>query len=91
MQQFLEVVGPCHEVALAIDFDEHTNLAAGVDVASHRPFARHARCLLRRHRNALLPQNDYRLLHIAFSFGQGLLAIHHRSSGLLPEFLHLSR
>ena len=91
VHQFLEVVGASHEIALAVDFDEHTNLAAGVNVARHRPFAGHARRLLGRHRNALLAQNHDRLLHVAFGFGQSLLAIHHRSPGLFPEILHLCR
>src|SRR5579872_895934 len=69
VQQLLEVVGARHEVALAVHFDEHTNLAAGVDVAPHRPFARHASCFLCRHRNAFLPQNHDRLLHVALGFG----------------------
>src|SRR5215469_247656 len=42
MQQFLEVISACHEVALAVHFDEHTNLAAGVNVVRYRSFAGHA-------------------------------------------------
>ena len=91
VHQFLEVVGARHEIALAVHLDEHTNLAAGVNVARHRSFAGHTRRLLGRHRNALLAQNHDRLLHVAFGFGQSLLAIHHRSPGLLPELFHLCR
>src|SRR5215472_8947109 len=42
VQQFLEIVGARHEIALAVYFDKHTNLAAGMDVVRHRPFAGHA-------------------------------------------------
>ena len=40
---------------------------------------------------AELPHKPERLLHIAFGFGQSLLAIHHGGPGLLPEILHLCR
>ncbi len=91
VHQLLEVFGARDEIALAIYFDEHTDLAAGMNVAGHRSFAGHARRLLGRNRNALLAQNHDRLIHVAFGFGQGLLAIHHGSSGLLPEVFHLCR
>src|SRR5215472_3450231 len=91
VQQLLEVLGARHEVALAVYFDEHTNLAAGVDVVRHQSFARYASSFLRGDRNTLLAKNYDRLLHVSFGFGQGLLAIHHRSPGLLAETLHLCR
>ena len=89
VRQLLEVVGACHEIALAVHLDEHTDLAAGVNVAGHRAFAGHARRLLGRNRNALFAQDHDGLLHIALGFGQGLLAIHHWSPGFFPEVFHL--
>ena len=89
VHQFLEVVGAGDEIALAVNFHQHANLASGVDVAGHRAFAGHAGRLLRRHRNTLLAQNDDRLFHVALGFGQGLFAIHHWRSGLFPELFHL--
>ncbi len=35
-EQILKVVGARHKVALAVHFDQHANLAAGVDVGAHR-------------------------------------------------------
>ena len=89
VHQFLEVIGAGHEIALAINFDEHADLAAGVNVAGHRAFAGYARGLLGRDRNAFFAQDHDRLLHIALGFSEGLFAIHHGSSGFLPEIFHL--
>jgi hypothetical protein len=89
VHQLLEVLGASHEIALAVNLHEHADLAAGVDVAGHRAFAGHAGCLLRRHGNTLLAQDHNRLFHVALGFRQGLFAIHHWRSGLLPELFHL--
>ena len=35
VHQLFEVVGASHEIALAVYFHQHTNLAAGMDVAGH--------------------------------------------------------
>jgi len=88
MHQFFEVVSACDKVALAVYFDKHTDLAARVNVAGHCAFAGHTRRFLGRNRNTLLAQDYDRLLHIALGLGQGLFAIHHRSSGLLPKRLN---
>ena len=89
VHQFFEVVGARHEIALAVYFDEHANLSAGMDVAGHCAFAGHTRRFLGSDGNALLAQDHDRLLHIALGLGQSLFAIHHGSSGLFPEVLHL--
>jgi hypothetical protein len=89
VHQFLEIVGAGHKVTLAIHFDQHADFASGVNVAGYSAFLGHAARLLSGDRDSLLAQQDDRLLQIASGFGEGLLAIHHRCSGLLPELFHL--
>ena len=43
VHQFLEVVGAGDEIALAVDFDQHADLASGVNVAGDGAFAGDAR------------------------------------------------
>ena len=66
VHQALEVVGASDEVALAVDLDQHADLASGVDVAGHRAFAGGARRLLGGGGDALLAQNDDRALDVTF-------------------------
>src|SRR5690349_14427220 len=89
MHELFEVLGAGDEIALAIDLHNYADLASGVDVAGHGAFTGDARSLLGGDRNALLPQDDDRLLHVTFGFGEGLLAVHHGGAGLLAEFLDL--
>jgi hypothetical protein len=89
VDQFLEVFGARHEIAFAVDLDQHANLAAGVNVVAHGTFAGDARRFLGCDRNALFSQHDDRLLQVAFGFGQGLFAIHHRCSGFFAELFYL--
>ena len=51
-------VGAGDEVALAVEFDQHADLAAGVDVGAHRAFVGGARRLLLRGGHAALAQHD---------------------------------
>ena len=89
MHQLFEVIGARHEIAFAVDLDQHANLAAGVNVVAHRTFAGHTRRFLRGHGNALFAQHDDCLFQVAFGFGQGLFAIHHRRSGFFAELFYL--
>src|SRR5271157_2544668 len=89
MHQGFEVVGTGHEIALAVYFHQHTDLSPGVDVARHRAFAGDAGSLLRGRGHALLAQDDNGAFHVALGFGQGLLAVHHGSVGLLAELFYL--
>src|SRR6185436_6218949 len=81
VHQFLEVLGASDEVALAVDLDQHADLAAGVDIAGNRALAGHAGSLLLRRGCSLLAENHDRLLHVARGLGEGLLAVHHWSAG----------
>ena len=89
VHQALEVVGAGDEVALAVDFDQHADLASGVDVAGHRAFTGGARGLLGGGGNALLAQNDDSALDVALGFGEGVLAIHHGRVGFVTKFFYL--
>src|ERR1700679_1119204 len=65
VDEFFEVLGTRYKIALAIYFEQHADLSAGMNIAGYRALTGHARCLLGRHRNALLAQDYDRLLHIA--------------------------
>src|ERR1700677_4053186 len=78
LQQLLKILRPGNKVALAVDFDQHTDLAAGMNVGADSPFGSATRCLLRSRRHALLTQNNDRLVQITLGFLKRVAAIHHR-------------
>src|SRR6266446_2420876 len=67
----------------------HAGGKIGVNVVTHGTFACHTRRFLGCNRNSLFAQHDNRLFQIALGFGQGLFAVHHRSSGFVAEFFNL--
>ncbi len=87
--QFLKIVGARHEVGLAIDFHQHAQLRAGVNVGSHRALLGGARRFLAGGRDAALAQHDFRFGEISLCFGQSALALHHSGSGTFAELLSL--
>src|SRR5690606_19119957 len=87
--QRLEVFRPRHEVRLAVDLDQHPDLAAHVDVAADRTLARFPARTLRRLRGALRAQEVDRLLHVPARLLQRLLALHHPGAGPLTQLLYL--
>ncbi len=89
VHQALEVVGAGHEIALAVHFHQHADFASGVDVAGHRAFAGNASGLLGGGGHALLAENDDGAFHVALGLGEGVLAVHHGSVGLLAKLFHL--
>src|SRR5439155_14378988 len=87
--QLFEIVGAGHEIALAIDFDQHADFASGMNVVRNRAFAGDAGSLLLGHGSAAFAENDDCLLQIAIRFGERFLAVHHGSAGLVAELLYL--
>ena len=85
--QRLELVGAGHEVGLAVDLDQHADLAAGVDVGADHALGGDAAGLLGGARQALLAQVVDGLLHVALGLDQGVLAVHHAGAGALAELL----
>ena len=84
-------VGAGHEIGLAVDLDQHADLAAAVDVRADGALGGHPAGLLGRRGETLLAQRVDRLLHVALALVEGVLAIHHSGAGALPELLdHLS-
>ena len=65
VHQFLEIVGPRHEIGFAVDFHHHAQLPAGVNVGSDQSLARGAPGLLPRHGDAALAQDHFGLGDIA--------------------------
>ena len=88
VHQLLEVVRARHEIRLAVDFHQHAELAAVVDVASDQALLGGARGLFAGGRDAVLAQHDFRFGDIALGFHQGLLAFHHPRAGALAEFFY---
>jgi hypothetical protein len=85
--QLLELLGAGYEVGLAVDLDEHADLAVGVDVGADGPLGGDAAGLLGGGGEALLAQEVDRGLHVAVGLGERFLAIQHSGSGALPELL----
>src|SRR5271157_979583 len=63
--QALEVVGAGHEIALAVYFHQHADLASGVDVAGDRAFTGDAGGLLGSGRHTLLAKDNDGAFHVA--------------------------
>ncbi len=73
------------EVGLAVDFDEHADLAAGVDVAGDEAFVGRPLGLLRGLRRTALDQQRLGLLEVAGGLDERLAAIHHRRARFFAE------
>ena len=85
--ELLELVGPGHEVRLAVDLDEHADAATGVDVARDEALAGVAAGLLGRRGEALLAQDEGRLLEVAVRLDQRALAVHEPGARRFAQFL----
>ncbi len=85
LEQRLEVVGARDEVRLAVELDEHADLAAHVDVGADEAFARGPARLLGGLGEPALAQNRRGLLEVAVGFLQGGLALHHAGAGLVAQ------
>ena len=88
LRQSQELVILGDEVGFAVNFDDRTELAVGRNAHGNDAFRGNTRrglgCLV----TQLYTQNFFRLAQIAVSFGQGLLAFHHRRIGLCAQFCH---
>jgi hypothetical protein len=87
LEQRLEVVGAGDEVGLAVDFEQHADLAAGVDVGADRALVGGAGGLLLRRGHAALAQHDEGAFDVALGLLQGLQTIAHGRAGLLAQLL----
>ena len=83
--QFLKIVRAGHEIGLAVDFHQHAQLRAGVDVGANQSLLGGAGRFLAGRRDAALAQHDFRFGDIPLRFGQSALALHHSGSGTLAE------
>ena len=88
LHQLLEVFGASNEVALAVDFKQDADFAAGMNVGAHRALVGGARRFLLRAGHAALAQDNKRLLNIALGLLEGLEAIAHGRAGLLAKLLY---
>ena len=71
LSRVLKVFGEGNEVALAVDFEQHADLAAGVDVGSHGAFVGGAGSLLLCRGHAALAQHNERAFNVTLSLLQG--------------------
>src|SRR3954470_10686996 len=90
VQQLFEIVSAGNEVALAIELEQHSDLAASMDIARHRPFICASRSFLASRGYPLLAQNNHRLLDVAVRLGKSILAVANGGAGLVAQlFNHL--
>src|ERR1700722_16965393 len=76
------------EIRLAIDFYEHTNLTARVDVAAHQTFAGFTLRFFRGRSLPFLAQDADGLFDVAAGFDQRCSAIGKPRIGALPQLFH---
>src|SRR5690606_14494690 len=91
LQERLEVLGARDEVGLAVEFDEHADLAPGVDVGANQSFTGGAAGLLRRLRQATLAENRDGIVEVAIGLLERSLALHHAGTGQIAELLDEGR
>ena len=89
LDELLEVVGPRHEIRLAIHFDEDARLLVGGELRANHPFARRPSRLLGRAGEPPLAKDRRCLLEVAVGLLERALAVHHAGAGLVAEFLDL--
>jgi len=86
--KLLELIGAGDEIGFAIDFDEHTNLAAGVDVTADQAFAGFTLRFFRGGSLALFAEDADGLFEIAGSLDEGGAAIGKARVGAFAQFFH---
>src|SRR5205085_9876245 len=89
--ELLELVCARDAVCLAVDLDEHADLATHVYVGADRALCGDSSRLLRGRRHAALAKDFDGLLLVALGLLKCLLALHHPRARLLPERLHSAR
>src|SRR5206468_12099272 len=62
-----------------------------MNVLSNYAFGGDSGGFLLRRSQSLFTENDDSLFHISLCFDKGVLAVHHSSAGLFPEFFHMFR
>jgi hypothetical protein len=83
----LEGIGAGHEIAFAIDFDDHADFAAGMNVVADEAFGGFARGLFGRGGLAFLAKDVNGLLNVAGGFHQSGAAITETSGREFSQFL----
>src|SRR5438876_5904260 len=87
LHELLELGRLGDEVGLAVDLDQHADLARRVDVGADRAVGGRARRLLGRLGEPALAQEPDRLLDVARRFAERLLAVEQARAGLLAQLL----
>ena len=85
--ELLERVGTRNEIAFAVDFDDHADFSAGMNVMTDRAFRGFARRLLCGRGLTLLAQDIDRFLDIPVGFNKRRAAIAESRVGLFSQFL----
>src|SRR3954447_1895009 len=87
--EVLERLGAGHEVGLAVDLDQHADLAAGVDVARHHALGGGAPTALGGRGLPLDAQDLDRLVDVAARLLQGGLRVHDAGARAVAQGLHV--
>src|SRR6202008_1097168 len=85
----LEVLVAGHEVGVAVDLDQHADLAAAVDVGGDGALGGLAAADLERLVAGPDAQEPPGRLDIAPRLGEGVLAVHHARAGAVAQLLDL--
>ncbi len=88
MAKLLESFGAGHEIAFAVDFDDHADFSAGMNVVADEALGGLARGFLGRGGLTLLAQDVDGLLDVGIGLDERGAAIAEAGVGPLPEFLH---
>ena len=86
--KLLESFGARDEVGFAVDFHQHTDFSAGVDVAADESFRRFARGFLGGGRLALFAKHGDGFFDVSAGFNQSRTAIVETRVGAVPQFLY---
>src|ERR1700730_13038597 len=88
VRELLESIRARHEIGFAVQFHEHTNLAARVNIAAHEPLAGFALRFLRRSRLAFLAQDADGFFDVAPGFHERRAAVTESRVGPLAQFFY---
>ena len=83
----LRVVGPGHEVGLAIEFDQGSDSAAAMDVRFNEPIIGLSRRLLSSGCDALLPEDSLGGIYVSIGGFERALGVHYPGPGQVSEGL----
>ena len=84
----MEIIGARYEVGFAIDFNQHADAVAGVDVRINDAFFGLASAAFRGGGDAFFTQVFFCFFKVAVTFFQRLFTVHHAGAGFFTKVFH---